>query len=125
MPHLRPFTADPIYCGTRFDMNEIELYITARVDLVLEVDATCWRHDLLKRFAHQINAYSRFEEDGSWILTKTIKCSGLADLKNITNFIQFIIPIFAKKVKTCRLRFDQFDYCYSLDDLEAGIPVWF
>ena len=107
------------------DMNKMASFVTAKVDMVLKVDAA-W-HDALKRFAYHINAYSRFEEDGSWILTKTMKCSGLvhADLKIIMNFIQFIIPVFAKKVKTCRLRFDQFDYCYSLDDLEAGIPVWF
>lgn len=97
----------------------------AKVDMVLKVDAT-W-HNTLKIFAHGINAHSRFEEDGSWILTKTIKCSGLvhAHLESIMNFIQFMIPILAKKVKTCCLKLDEFDYCYSLDDLEAGIPVWF
>jgi hypothetical protein len=109
------------------------------VDIILTTDSK-W-HTLLKEFANDVNAYYRFEEDGSWIFLKKIKflqtgqthmrrASQLphkrrSTLDSIMEFMQFMIPILAKKVVRCRLRIDEIDYCYSLDDLEAGIPVWF
>lgn len=100
-------------------------WAVVNIDIILTVDSI-W-HRLLKKFAHDVSAYSRFEEDGSWIFFKKIKFlqTGQTDLNSIMKFMQFMIPTLAKKVVKCRLQIGEIEYCYSLDDLEAGIPVWF
>lgn len=130
--------------GSSFIENSYGMNWTfVNVDIILTVDSI-W-HRLLKDFARDVNAYSRFEEDGSWIFFKKTKilqtgqtdgrtCGAAATqlphkrrstLNTIMKFMQFMIPTLAKKVVRCRLQIGEFDYCYSLDDLEAGIPVWF